>query len=102
MWVQCFSWVQLMVDQVLGLIGITIHQLTQDVFGARVSWTVDAWLSWYHQNQLRLTFWGFYFAAICDDLGLPNIKTLGRSLWKRAKACFAGDSPKRNNRRVVT
>ncbi|HWW01402.1 MAG TPA: hypothetical protein VNZ64_17025 [Candidatus Acidoferrum sp.] len=30
------------------------------------------------QNQFKFTFWFFYTAAICDDLGLPNFKTLGR------------------------
>lgn len=44
---------------------------------------------WYHENQLKFMFWFFYSAAICDDLGLPNFKTLGRLLWRR---CFGRKS----------
>ncbi len=93
MWVQRFSWVQFLADQIFGLIGAAIHQVIQNVFGQRVTWTVDAWLLWYHQNQLKLTFWLFYFAAICDDLGIPNVKTLGRWFWKRIKDRMAGRGP---------
>ena len=38
---------------------------------------------WYGENQVRFTFWALYVAAICDDLGLPNLKTLGRWLGRR-------------------
>jgi hypothetical protein len=39
--------------------------------------------AWYKVNQPKFLFWLLYTAAICDDLGLPNYKTLGRFLWRR-------------------
>ena len=44
---------------------------------------VENLIGWYKANQPRLLFWLLYTAAICDDLGLPNYKTLGRTLWRR-------------------
>jgi hypothetical protein len=41
--------------------------------------------NWVSANQLKFSFWLLYSAAICDDLGLPNYKTLGRSLSRRFK-----------------
>lgn len=42
-----------------------------------------AWFGWYSENRLKFMFWFFYTAAICDDLGLPNFKTLGRYAWRK-------------------
>ena len=42
----------------------------------------DLW-AWYGDNQLKFNFWVLYVAAVCDDLGLPNLKTLARFLWSR-------------------
>jgi hypothetical protein len=39
--------------------------------------------SWYGDNQFKFTFWLLYSAGICDDLGLPNYKTLARLAWQR-------------------
>lgn len=47
-------------------------------------WLEDMWV-WYNQNQSRFLFWFLYGAAMCDDLGLPNLKTLARSSWRRLK-----------------
>jgi hypothetical protein len=44
---------------------------------------VENLMGWYKVNQPRFLFWLLYTAAICDDLGLPNYKTLGRFLWHR-------------------
>jgi len=44
---------------------------------------VENLVGWYKINQPRFLFWLLYTAAICDDLGLPNYKTLGRFLWRR-------------------
>ena len=38
---------------------------------------------WYSDNRFKFMFWFFYVAALCDDLGLPNFKTLGRYAWRR-------------------
>jgi hypothetical protein len=40
--------------------------------------SVGRWYWWYGQNQAKFLFWLLYSAAICDDLGLPNYKTLIR------------------------
>jgi len=42
-------------------------------------------VNWFNANQLKFSFWLLYSAAICDDLGLPNYKTLGRYLSRRLK-----------------
>ena len=44
----------------------------------------DLW-GWLDANQLKFSFWLFYLGAICDDLGLPNYKALGRWAWRRLK-----------------
>lgn len=43
----------------------------------------ESLVAWYKINQPRFLFWLLYTAAICDDLGLPNYKSLGRFLWRR-------------------
>jgi hypothetical protein len=53
------------------------------VFGSAVINFVGGLLDWYGGNQLRFNFWLLYIAAVCDDLGLPNLKTLARFLWSR-------------------
>ena len=40
---------------------------------------------WYNQNQSKFMFWFFYTASICDDLGVPNFKSLGRYTWRRVR-----------------
>ncbi len=44
---------------------------------------LSALWDWYSGNRFKFTFWFFYVAALCDDLGLPNFKTLGRCAWRR-------------------
>ena len=81
--VQQFSWTKIFLDRVLGLIVPAIHTIAAAVFGpARID-SIDAWFYWYSQHQFKFTFWFLYWAAICDDLGVPNLKTLGRWVWRR-------------------
>jgi hypothetical protein len=89
-WLQRFSSVQWLLDVVFGLIGPPLHQLIGSIFGEGATQRVDAWFSWYGQNQPKFTFWLIYFASICDDLGIPNVKTLGRWLWRRARTWMSG------------
>jgi hypothetical protein len=49
-----------------------------------VSFFKSAW-HWFTANQLSFTFWSLFLAAILDDLGLPNLKTWGRLLWRRVR-----------------
>jgi hypothetical protein len=46
---------------------------------------LDPWLGWYDHNKVKFNFWLIYFAAVCDDFGIPSIKTLARWLWRRWK-----------------
>jgi len=94
-WLQRFSTVQWLLDLVFGLIGPPFLQLIGAIFGEGATRRMDAWFSWYGQNQPKFTFWLIYFASICDDLGIPNIKTLGRWLWRRARARVNGQRCRR-------
>jgi hypothetical protein len=62
-----------------------LHLLATDIFGQSLASAVQNWVDWYAENRLRFNFWFFYLAAICDDLGLPNLKTLGKWVWARAR-----------------
>jgi hypothetical protein len=95
-----FSLVQWMFEQALGLMGLPFHQLIESISGERGASMLDAWVGWYGHNQLQLAFWFFYFAGICDDLGLPNIKTLGRRLWRsmRTRGRALGQQSRRPTR----
>ena len=53
------------------------------ILGARSARTTGDLVAWFEANQLSFSFWLLYWAAIADDLGLPNFKTLGRWLWRR-------------------
>jgi hypothetical protein len=57
-----------------------------EVAGRLMGWSqpspLERWFSWYGANQTKFAFWLFYSAALCDDLGLPNYKTLARRAWK--------------------
>jgi len=52
------------------------------IFGRGGSSTIKEWFAWYGANQMKLNFWFLYLAGVCDDLGLPNFKALGRWLWR--------------------
>jgi hypothetical protein len=84
-WVQQFSawyWIRhLLLDSALS----NLKAFFTQIFGATGANAIDSWFSWYGENQLKLTFWAFYIAAICDDLGIPNLKTLGRWCWARMR-----------------
>jgi hypothetical protein len=60
---------------------------------ARVDLISD-WLAWYADNQLKFNFWIIYLAAICDDLGIPNFKSLGRWLWRRLRVRWSAPQMK--------
>jgi hypothetical protein len=49
---------------------------------------LERWFSWYGANQTKFAFWLFYSAALCDDLGLPNYKTLARRAWNGVCKAF--------------
>jgi hypothetical protein len=63
-----------------GLLSPMLHAIGKLLPGTDL---LASWGSWYADNQFKFTFWLFYSAAICDGLGVPNYKTLGRMLWQR-------------------
>ena len=82
-WITQFSWVQFLIHQVLGVLLPSLADVAGWIFGQRTGSAVRIWLDWYGDNQLRFTFWLLYLGAICDDLGVPNLKSLGRWLWTK-------------------
>jgi hypothetical protein len=75
-----FSIAQIILHFLIGLLTSVLH------FG-HMGWFGDM-ADWYGENQFRFTFWLLYSAAICDDLGLPNYKTLMRWMLRRARQRF--------------
>jgi hypothetical protein len=73
--VQHFSWTQVLWSWISAVIHPLFQSLANAVPGAG---SVGRWYAWYGQNQAKFLFWLLYSAAICDDLGLPNYKTLIR------------------------
>lgn len=51
------------------------------VLGEATGFVLETWVRWYGANELKFTFWFFYLAAVCDDLGIPNFKSLWH--WTR-------------------
>src|SRR5262249_15753681 len=84
-WVQQFSTWYWILHLLLDSIASSGHTVGTAVFGNNGANAIGSWFGWYGENQLKLTFWAFYFAAICDDLGIPNLKTLGRWCWMRLR-----------------
>src|SRR5579859_7935577 len=82
---QRFSWTQIIWSWLGSAIQPLFHMLSAIIPGAG---GFERWFSWYNQNQTKFLFWLLYSAAICDDLGLPNYKTLLRWSGRRIKRCF--------------
>ena len=68
---------------IVGDMVTALLQAIAKLFSADAVTYVKNLVAWYKANQPRLLFWLLYTAAICDDLGLPNYKTLGRFLRRR-------------------
>jgi hypothetical protein len=82
-WVQRFTFASLLFHWLLESVLASLQNLAQHLLGTGRTNAAQAWFSWYGDNQLRFTFWFFYLSAICDDLGIPNFKTLGRRLGRK-------------------
>jgi hypothetical protein len=67
---------------IVGDLVTSLLQAVAQLFSTDAVTYVKNLVAWYGANQPRLLFWLLYTAAICDDLGLPNYKTLGRFLWR--------------------
>jgi hypothetical protein len=84
-WVSQFSMTKMLFGWMLDAVWAGIQDIAKHLFGSPNESNVEAWFNWYNQNQLKFTFWFLYLAAICDDLGIPNLKTLGLRLWRRIR-----------------
>jgi hypothetical protein len=93
-WVQRYSAGRLLWSMVLQPVFAVLQNAASSLFGSSASGTFQGWIAWYGENQLKFNFWFFYLAAICDDLGLPNLKTLGRWCWHRLQVKFLGAKPR--------
>jgi hypothetical protein len=72
-------------------VGNGFHQVLGAVarlVGGSVPAMLERWFSWFGANQTKFAFWLLYSAAICDDLGLPNYKTLARRVWQRLRSAI--------------
>jgi hypothetical protein len=80
-WVQAFS----LTHWLWGAFS-DVAQPGLEVVGRLLGWShpsrIEQWFSWYGANQTKFAFWLLYSAALCDDLGLPNYKTLARRAWQ--------------------
>lgn len=80
-WGQNFSLTHLL----WGAVSDLAHQALEAVerlLGWSQPGLLEKWFSWYGENQTKFVFWLLYSAALCDDLGLPNYKTLARRAWQ--------------------
>lgn len=55
----------------------------EQVLGEDWLGSLRPWLGWYDGNQLQFNFWVIYLGGVCDDLGIPNFKSLTRWLRRR-------------------
>jgi hypothetical protein len=93
-WVQQFSLSQLMWHAVLQPVVALLQSAASNLFGESSASAFQGWISWYGENQFKFNFWFLYLAAICDDLGVPNLKTFARWFWHRIKARITRARPK--------
>jgi hypothetical protein len=80
---QQFTWSALLWSFIWDAIRSVARTVASVLPGGGLFRGVGALFSWYQENQFKFMFWFLYAAAICDDLGLPNFKSLGRYLWRR-------------------
>jgi hypothetical protein len=85
------------------IIAAVVHPMAQSIasvcLGADATAAVGRLIDWWSDNQIKLAFWSLYVAAIGDDLGFPNYKTLGWRLWRwfwgrLQKSIIPGPSPR--------
>jgi len=78
--VQRFSWSHLVWTWIAQTAQPLLEWLQRAVPGGAM---IGPWCAWFNLNQPKFFFWLLYSAAICDDLGLPNYKTLMRLAGRR-------------------
>src|SRR5581483_8593823 len=91
-----FSWSAMLWNAVIQPVIAWVFHLFALLVGAGASGVVQEWMNWYGDNQFRFMFWSIYLVSIADDLGLPNVKTLGRWVWMRVRRRFGGETPEQS------
>jgi hypothetical protein len=81
--VETFTGMSFLIKLLIAAILPGVKAIATFIVGASIVNFVGGMFDWYGDNQLRFNFWILYVAAICDDLGIPNVKTLARFLWSR-------------------
>jgi hypothetical protein len=81
--VETFTGTRFLVNLILAAVLPVVKAIATFLLGSRIVTFIGGMFDWYGDNQLRFNFWILYVAAICDDLGLSNLKTLARFLWSR-------------------
>ena len=84
-WTEQFALTQIVYHTLLDWAVPGIRAVTGWVLGDSTTTAIGSWLSWYGENQLKFTFWFLYVASVCDDLGIPNFKSLARWLYRRLR-----------------
>jgi hypothetical protein len=85
-YVSQFSYPQMLCHWLIDLSQPELKNLAVTLLGGSRVDRIQGMLAWYGGNQIRFLFWFLYLSAICDDLGLPNFKTLARRIWLRAQS----------------
>jgi len=81
--IETFTGTSFLIKLLLAAILPAVKGIATFILGSRIVNFIGDMFNWYGDNQLRFNFWILYVAAICDDLGLPNLKTLARYVWTR-------------------
>jgi hypothetical protein len=84
-WVQQFSITQMVFHWLADGALPYLRAFTSWALGEPLADNIGNWLAWFSQNQLKFTFWFLYLASVCDDLGIPNLKSLARWAWRRSQ-----------------
>jgi hypothetical protein len=87
-WLQQFTLANLLFHWAMDSILAGLHSFAERLLGPGRTGAFQAWFHWYGDNQFKFTFWFFYVSAICDDLGIPNFKTIGAALLGRLRRGF--------------
>jgi hypothetical protein len=84
-WIQQWSVTQMVLQWLPAWLLPEIQEAVGSWLGQDALETLNGWISWYGGNQFKFAFWLFYIGSICDDLGVPNFKTLARGIWNRVR-----------------
>ncbi len=85
-WTQEWSFSRIVAGKIFEAMAAFSQDATSWLLGANAGDSLRGWMGWYGENRLKFAFWFFYVAAICDDLGIPNFKSLGRWVLRRYRA----------------